>query len=309
MVKDYDCGINYHPSKANVVADALSRKSQQLTGPITQEEEIWREFAKLNLEIVEAPETVEARIATLVIKPDLRERIVGAQRQDETLEGVRVKVRTCDSSSYKEEADNALTFEGRLCVPANDELREEILSEAHDTPYTAHPGSTKMYRDLKKKFWWDGMKRDIVLFVEKCLACQQVKALHQRPYGKLQLLEIPEWKWEHIAMDFVTSLPKSRRGNTAIWVIIDRLTKSAHFIPILITYGSEKLAQLYVREIVRLHGVPVSITSDRDTKFTSRLWKSLQRELGTKLNFSTAFHPQTDGQSEIERPKVFGSGG
>lgn len=96
-------------------------------------------------------------------------------------------------------------------------------------------------------------------------------------------------------MDFVTGLPKSRRGNTTIWVIVDRLTKSAHFIPISVTYGSDKLAVIYVREIVRLHGVPITITSDRDSKFTSQFWTSLQRELGTKLNFSTTFHPQTDG--------------
>lgn len=134
-----------------------------------------------------------------------------------------------------------------------------------------------MYQDLKQKFWWEGMKRGIALFVERCLACQQVKALHQRPYGTLQPLEIPEWKWDHITMDFVTRLPKSKRGNTAIWVIVDRLTKSAHFISIPITYGSDKLAIIYVREIVRLHGVPITITSDRDSKFTSQFWRSLQR--------------------------------
>lgn len=142
------------------------------------------------------------------------------------------------------------------------------------------------------------MKRSVTMFVERCLACQQVKALHQRPYGKLQPLEIPEWKWDHITMDFVTGLPKTKQGNTAIWVIVDRLTKCAHFIPIHITYGSEKLAQLYVQEIIRLHGIPITITSDRDPKLTSKVWKSLQKELGSMLNFSTAFHPQTDGQSE-----------
>ena len=298
LVKDYDCGINYHPGKANVVADALSRKTQHLTAMFTHEEELLREFGKLNMEMISAPETVEARIATLVVEPDLRERIIAAQRQDEGLEKIRAKVRIGGHETYHEEADNALTFGGRLCVPQDEKLRDEILSEAHDTPYTAHPGSTKMYQDLKRKFWWDGMKRSIVSFVERCLACQQVKALHQRPYGKLQPLEIPEWKWEHITMDFVTGLPKTKRGNTAIWVIVDRLTKSAHFLPIPITYGSEKLSQLYVREIVHLHGIPASITSDRDAKFTSNFWQSLQEELGTKLNFSTAFHPQSDGQSE-----------
>ena len=142
------------------------------------------------------------------------------------------------------------------------------------------------------------MKRDIAKFVEQCLICQQVKIEHQRPSSLLKSLVIPEWKWERISMDFVVGLPRSQRGNDAIWVIVDRLTKSAHFLPIRRTHSLEKLAELYVNEIVRLHGVPVSIVSDRDPRFTSSFWKSLHRAMGTKLTFSTAFHPQTDGQSE-----------
>ena len=119
------------------------------------------------------------------------------------------------------------------------------------------------------------MKKHVAAFVERCLACQQVKALHQRPYGRLQPLEIPEWKWEHIALDFVIGLLRSQRGNTIIWVIIDHLTKSAHFVPIHDTYEANKLSKMYVREIIRLHGVSLTITSDRDAKFTSRFWMNL----------------------------------
>ena len=140
------------------------------------------------------------------------------------------------------------------------------------------------------------MKKEIASFVSKCLTCQQVKAEHQKSAGKIQLLPIPVWKWEKITMDFVICLPRTQRQPDAIWVIVDRLTKSAHFLPINVEDSLEKLAQLYVDEIVRLHGVPVSIVSDRDPRFTSRFWPSLQAALGTRLYFSTAFHPQTDGQ-------------
>ena len=154
-----------------------------------------------------------------------------------------------------------------------------------------------MYRTLKEHYWWNGMKKEIVSFVSKCLTCQHVKAVHQRPVEKIQLLPIPVWKWEKITMDFVTSLPWTQRQHDAIWVIVDRFTKSTHFLPVNVEDSLEKLAQLYVDEVVRLHGVLVSIVSDRDPRFTSRFWPSLHTALGTRLHFSTTFHPQTDGQS------------
>ncbi|KAD4585146.1 hypothetical protein E3N88_22747 [Mikania micrantha] len=135
-------------------------------------------------------------------------------------------------------------------------------------------------------------------YVNKCLTCAQVKAEHQKPYGYVQPLEVPEWKWEHITMDFITKLPLTAKRHDAIWVIVDRLTKSAHFLPIRETYTSEKLSELFVKEIIMRHGVPVSIVSDRDTRFVSRFRKRFHESMGTRLNISTAYHPQTDGQSE-----------
>jgi len=172
------------------------------------------------------------------------------------------------------------------------------MEEAHRSRYSIHPGSTKMYKDLQRNFWWKGMKTEIAEFVGRCLVCQQVKIEHQRPAGPMQRIDLPEWKWEHVTMDFVTGLPRTRRSHDAIWVIVDRLTKSAHFLAIRTTLPLEDLARLYIDEIVRLHGVPVSIISDRDTRFTSRFWGSLQQALGTRLKFSTTFHQQTKGQSE-----------
>ncbi|KAA3473224.1 Retrovirus-related Pol polyprotein from transposon 297 family [Gossypium australe] len=141
---------------------------------------------------------------------------------------------------------------------------------------------------------WSGMKRDISEFVSRCLVCQQVKAEHQ----VLQPVMILEWKWDRVTLDFVLELPLSLKKKDVIWFVVDRLTKSAHFIPIRIDFSLDRLAELYISEIVRLHGVPVSFISDRDPRFTSKFWKKLQEALSTRLHFSTAFHSQTDGQSE-----------
>ncbi|CAN1764063.1 Transposon Ty3-G Gag-Pol polyprotein, partial [Linum perenne] len=164
--------------------------------------------------------------------------------------------------------------------------------------YAMHPGMTKMYNDLKLSFWWPGMKKDVARYVATCLVCQKAKAEHRAPGGLLQSLPIPEWKFADITMDFVSGFPPTREGKDAVWVIVDRLTKVAHFIPIRFKPSVEVLAKLYIEEVVRLHGVPQSIVSDRDPSFTSHFWEGLHTALGTKLKFSTAYHPQTDGQSE-----------
>ncbi|GJX89473.1 putative reverse transcriptase domain-containing protein [Tanacetum coccineum] len=150
-----------------------------------------------------------------------------------------------------------------------------IMNEAHATKYSVHPRADKMYYDLRDIYWWPGMKKDIALYVK-----------------------IPEWKWENITMDFIVKLPRNSSGHDLIWVIVDRLTKSAHFLAVHEYYKTERLARLYINKIVARHGVPVSIISDRDSHFTSGFWRSLQKALGMQLDLSTAYHPQTDCQSE-----------
>ncbi|GJS84525.1 putative reverse transcriptase domain-containing protein [Tanacetum coccineum] len=142
------------------------------------------------------------------------------------------------------------------------------------------------------------MKADIATYVSKCLTCAKVKAEHQRPSGLLVQPKVPEWKWDNITMDFVTKLPKTSQGYDTIWVIVDRLTKSAIFTPMRETDPLDKLARMYLKEVVTRHGIPVSIICDRDPRFASNFWRSLQNALGTNLDMSTAYHPQTDGQSE-----------
>nr|GEV39632.1 putative reverse transcriptase domain-containing protein [Tanacetum cinerariifolium] len=147
-------------------------------------------------------------------------------------------------------------------------------------------------------YWWPNMKENIATYVSKCLTCSKVKAEHQKPSGLLFQPEIPEWKWEKIIIDFITKLPKTTNGYDAIWVIVDRLTKSFHFLPMRENDPMEKLMKLYMKEIVTRHGVPVSIIFDRDDRFTSLFWQALHKALGTRLDMSTAYHPKTDVQSE-----------
>ncbi|GJX97809.1 putative reverse transcriptase domain-containing protein [Tanacetum coccineum] len=155
-----------------------------------------------------------------------------------------------------------------------------------------------MYQDMKKLYWWPNMKADIATYVSKCLTCARVKSEHQRPSGLLVQPEIPQWKWDNITMDFVIKLPKSSQGYDTIWVIVDRLTKSAIFVPMRETDTMEKLARMYLKEVVIRHEIPISIICDHDPRFASNFSRSLQKALGTSLDMSTAYHPQTEGQSK-----------
>ncbi|KAJ0481098.1 putative nucleotidyltransferase, Ribonuclease H [Helianthus annuus] len=272
LLNDYDCEIKYHPGKANVVADALSRK--------------------------ERIKPIRVRALEMIIQTDLSLRIRAAQKdalkernlEEEYLRGME--------KLLVPNREGTLCFEKRIWVPLFGGLRKVIFDEAHKSRYSIHPGADKMYQDLKDYYWWPRMKGDVAVYVSKCLTCAKVKAEYQKPSGLLQQPEIPKWKWEQISMDFITKLPRTPRGHDTIWVIVDRLTKSAHFLPIREKDNTSKLAEIYMREIVTRHGVPLPIISDRDGRFVSRIWQSFQEAFGSKLNLSTAFHPQTDGQSE-----------
>ncbi|GJR54131.1 putative reverse transcriptase domain-containing protein [Tanacetum coccineum] len=171
-------------------------------------------------------------------------------------------------------ADGTLCLNGRSWLPCYGDLRNVIMYESHKSKYSIHPGSDKMYQDMKKLYWWPNVKADIATYVSKCLTCTRVKAEHQRPSGLLVQPDIPQWKWDNITMDFITKLPKSSQGYDTIWVIVDRLTKSAIFVPMRETDLMEKLAMMYLKE------------------------KSLQKALGTNLDMRTAYHPEMDGKSE-----------
>ncbi|GKD59815.1 reverse transcriptase domain-containing protein, partial [Tanacetum coccineum] len=214
-----------------------------------------------------------------------------ARAMDMTIQSrVNEMILAAQSEAFKQENILAERLHG--------DVRMVILDEAHKSKYFVHPGADKIYHNLRDMYWWPRMKRDIATYVSKCLTCAKVKVEHQRPSGLLQQPEIPEWKWDRITMDLITKLPRSRSRHDAIWVIVDRLTKSAHFLAICEDFNMVKLARLYIDVIVARHGVPVSIILDRDRRFTSHFWQTVQRALGTRLDLSTAYHPQTDRQNE-----------
>ena len=286
--------LNYQPGKANVVADALSRKSYCNTLVIEKAQPaLHEEFARLNLEIVPS-----GFLANLNITSTLEDEIKAAQQQDKGILNIKKNIESGKAKCFSVNDAGVVYFDDRLVVPKTGNVKELILHEAHESPISIHPGSTKMYQDLRQRFWWTRMKREIAKFVSECDVCRRVKAEHQRPAGTLRPIDVPEWKWDEVGMDFITGFPKSQKGNNAIWVIIDRLSKVAHFLPVRDDIRAGQLADLYMSRIVPLHGVPLRIISDHGSIFVSKFLQSFQTAMGTRLNFSTTYHPQTDGQTE-----------
>ncbi|GJW59757.1 putative reverse transcriptase domain-containing protein, partial [Tanacetum coccineum] len=255
LLSDYDCEIRYHPGKANVVADALSRKER--IKPLRVRALVMTIGLNLPKQILSAQ--TEARKPENIKNEDVGGMLIENSKDPKKLRTEKLEPR----------ADGTLCLNGRSWLPCYGDLRTVIMHESHKSKYSIHPGSDKMYQDMKKIYWWPNMKADIATYVSKCLTCAKVKAEHQMP------------------SDYDT-----------IWVIVDRITKSSIFVPMRETDPMEKLARMYLKEVVTRHEIPISIICDRDPRFTSNFWRSLQKALGTNLDMSTAYHPQTDGQSE-----------
>ncbi|GJX77423.1 putative reverse transcriptase domain-containing protein [Tanacetum coccineum] len=230
--------------KENVVADALSRKERI------------------------KPLRVRALVMTICLDPPkriLKTQIEAQKPENLKNENVGGMIRKdIPNEKLEPHADGTLCFNGRSWLPCYGDLRTVIMHESHKSKYSIHPGSEKMYQDMKKLYWWPDMKSNIATYVNKCLTYAKVKAEHQRPSGLLVQPDIPQWKRDNIMMDFVTKLPKSSQGYDTILVIVDRLTKSAIFVPMRETDPMEKLARMYLKEVVTRHGIPVSIICDRD---------------------------------------------
>jgi hypothetical protein len=171
-------------------------------------------------------------------------------------------------------------FGKSLVVPTDPEIKKTIFDEAHLSKFSIHPSSTKMYKDWKENFWWSDMKVDIAKYVLECHTCHRMKASHLKLVDVLQTLSIPMWKWDDISMDFIVGLPLTARKKDSIWVIVDILTKTSHFIADHTTYSVQHYAKLYMDQIVLLNGIPKTIISDRGTQFVAHFWEQLRECLG-----------------------------
>ena len=186
----------------------------------------------------------------------------------------------------------------RLYIPNDVALKTRILQECHDAPLSGHLGKDKTIEQVKRRFYWPSMDEEILQYVRSCDSCQRNKPSQQLPMGLLQSLPIPDRPWQWVTLDLITGLPRSRSGHDAIVVFVCKLTKMVHYVATTTTVSAPQLASLFMREVVRHHGVPEAILSDRDPRFTANFWRALWTQLGTKLTMSTAYHPQTDGQTE-----------
>jgi predicted RNA-binding protein with PIN domain len=295
-IKDYDLEVHYHPGKANVVADALSQKSQ--CNCLLMDSRIntmCDELSKMKIEVIPS-----CALSQISVETTLRDQIIMAQLNNKGVQIIKENLRQKIEKykCFRQDGKGILWFGSRLVVPKNKDLKKKILDEAYFSKFSMHPGSTKMYHDLKPLYWWTIMKREIAQYVSECNTCQRIKASHLKSAGALQSLSIPSWKWDDIIMDFIVGLPNTSRHHDSIWVIVDRLTKVAHFLPVHTTDKAQKYAELYIDRIMCLHGLPRTIVSDRGAQFIATFGEQLQESLGTKMIRSSAYHPQTDGQTE-----------
>lgn len=273
-------GLNYTiESKKGVdnrAADALSRIEGQNENSLTQ---------------------VADMAAFTELVPQWVQDIKDSYKEDPWIAALKDKFKEGEEHSKLSTHQGILRYKNRICVGQHGGWRQKLLEEIHDSSIGGHSGVNTTYRRLKAMFYWPGMKEEVHQYVQSCQICQMTKPELIHTPGLLQPLPIPEEAWTSISMDFITGLPKSE-GKEVIMVVVDRFTKYSHFIPLSHPYRAADVAQSFLDHVYKLHGLPSSLITDRDPIFTSRFWKELMNKLNIRLNMSSAYHPQTDGQTE-----------
>ena len=313
LIAEFDFIIEYQEGKSNVVADALSRRrdhkprTSEVVSALPEAAQTPVCAPLLQVAVLSdagpastggAAAAPTAPTGATSVECQLASTIAAAYAADPAC--AAVLRRPAEFSQLSVSAVDGLIRDrdGRVWVPADQSLRTLILQECHDAPTSGHLGSAKTVELVTRRFSWPNMYRDIKRYVATCLACQSNKPSLQAVAGLLQPLEVPEMPWSCVTMDLITQLPKTRQGHDAIVVFVCKLTKMAHYVATQTTVDAPTLAVLFFEQVVRHHGLPAVIVSDRDVRFTSLFWRALWQQLGTKLAMSTAFHPQTDGQTE-----------
>jgi hypothetical protein len=220
---------------------------------------------KLNLGIIQHETSNHLKLESVILQ-----QIMDAQINNEGMKHIHEKIEARKAKCFRKDDQGIVWFNNRIVVPKNEEIRQQILDEAHLSRYSIHPRSTKMYHDLKQHYWWTKMKIEIARYVARCDTCRRVKAIHMKTAGPLQYLPIPTWKWEDISMDFIVGLPRTAKGYDSIWVIIDQLTKITHFLPVKTYYPVLTYAELHIARILSLHGISKTIVLDRGPQFVSK---------------------------------------
>ena len=280
LLQEYDFDLKYKPGSENTVPDALSRRPDH-----------------------NSEDPVELHSIDIQLDPGVRQRLIEDYQSNP---GLNLVYKSCLEGSIPTgySFHNGLLYYDRrgtvvLAVPQKADICLSLLHDCHDAPIAGHFGFRKTYDKLRRLVYWPNMAKDTQQYIDSCEKCQRNKPSQERPAGLLQPLPIPANRWEVVTMDFMVHLPKTPRNHDAITVFVDKLTKQAHFVPSTTTATASDVARQFFDNVFRLHGMPTSIVSDRDSKFTSRFWQELHRLMDVKLALSTAYHPQTDGQTEV----------
>ena len=315
VIANFDFDIVYIEGKKNVVADGLSRRADHQTTQHSAQLIALLEEARNRVSQLQVSQATEKPVAAATASrasapsSSTRLHISAATELLADIHEAAAKdavycrwLKAKAGALRKENLHVARSFlyrsPDRLYVPSDLSLKTRLLRECHDAPTSGHLGKDKTIEQVKRRFYWPRMDEEIAQYVTSCDACQRNKPSHQAKSGLHQPLPVPRWPWQQVSLDLITGLPRSAAGHDAIVVFVDKLTKMVHYVATTTSVSAPQLATLFMREVCRLHGVPESILSDRDPRFTAHFWRALWSQLGTKLAMSTAFHPQTDGQTE-----------